>query len=208
MTQHIEYTNLKRGLKSKEVKKFVNYGIDHSCRAVVLNYWDALIAYNLKHRRNSSVKVVAVYGFPWDKFSDGVFQFVDIIDEVDMVIPTIYRVDPNQAKIVIQKAKQTLGNKLLKVIIETEVYDRSQERSKQLVDRIRLSEESGADVIKTNTGLFKRTFMSLLNDIRLIKEHTKLPIKAAGGIRTKDEVKQLLDLGVWSIGMSNISKLI
>ena len=67
-----------------------------------------------------------------------------------------------------------------------------------------LANKCKIDVIKTNTGLIKReTFGSLIRDIKLIKKYWKGEIKAAGGIRKLDEVKELLKIGVNYIGTSS-----
>jgi len=67
--------------------------------------------------------------------------------------------------------------------------------------------ESGADFIKTSTGF--GTAGATLEDIALFKEHIgpDVRMKAAGGIRTKEDMEAYLALGCDRIGSSSAGKL-
>ena len=62
--------------------------------------------------------------------------------------------------------------------------------------------EAGADYIKTSTGF--GTGGTTIKDVALFKEHigAKVKIKAAGGIRTVEDMVAYLELGCSRIGAS------
>lgn len=67
--------------------------------------------------------------------------------------------------------------------------------------------ESGADFVKTGTGGIPGS--ANLERIRKIKEHcgSRIRIKAAGGIRTREEFKELVDMGVERMGINEKSAM-
>jgi deoxyribose-phosphate aldolase len=100
------------------------------------------------------------------------------------------------------RLKKTAGNKILKVIIETCYLTRE--------EKIRLCEivsASGADYIKTSTGLGPSG--ASMEDILLFKEHIKsgVKMKAAGGIRTREDMVSYLEAGCARIGTSSAKVL-
>lgn len=90
-----------------------------------------------------------------------------------------------------------------KVIIET-CYLTQEEK----IRLCRCVTEGGADYIKTSTGF--GTAGARLEDIRLFKEHigANMKIKAAGGVRTREDLEQFLEAGCDRIGTSSALKLL
>jgi len=103
----------------------------------------------------------------------------------------------------IKLVKKACGNKILKVIIET-CYLTEEEK-------IRLCEVvtgAGADFIKTSTGF--GTAGATLADVELFKKHIgpNVKIKAAGGIKTRDDLEAFINAGAARIGTSSAVKLL
>jgi deoxyribose-phosphate aldolase len=98
---------------------------------------------------------------------------------------------------------QVNGEKILKVIIET-CYLTEEEKIKMCV----LVTEAGADFIKTSTG-FGITGATLA-DIELFKKHigANVKIKAAGGIKTREDLEAFINAGAARIGTSSAVKLL
>jgi deoxyribose-phosphate aldolase len=48
----------------------------------------------------------------------------------------------------------------------------------------------------------------LVEDVKIIKKYSKLPIKASGGIATKTQAEQLIKLGADRIGTSKALEII
>lgn len=124
--------------------------------------------------------------------------------EIDMVIniTDVKNGDYDAVEREIRTLKEITGEKILKVIIET-CYLTEEEK-------IRLCEivtRAKADYIKTSTGF--GTSGASLEDIRLFWEHIgpDVKMKAAGGIRTKEDMEAYLKEGCERIGSSAAGKI-
>jgi len=103
----------------------------------------------------------------------------------------------------IKLVKKACGEKILKVIIETCYLSQD--------EKIRLCEivtEAGADFIKTSTGF--GTAGATLADVELFKKHIgpKVKIKAAGGVKTREDLEAFINAGAARIGTSSAVKLL
>jgi deoxyribose-phosphate aldolase len=103
----------------------------------------------------------------------------------------------------IKAVKKACGEKILKVIVET-CYLSKEEKIK-LCDIVT---EAGADFIKTSTGFGSAG--ATLDDIVLFKEHIGpcVKIKAAGGIKTREDLEAFINAGASRIGTSSAVKLL
>ena len=120
-------------------------------------------------------------------------------DEVDMVI-NIGRLKNGEYDAVredIAAVKRAVGDKVLKVIIETCLLtDAEKEKMCDIVP------EAGADFIKTSTGF--STAGATFHDIELFRRCVagRCKIKAAGGISTREDMEQFIALGADRLGTS------
>ena len=126
-------------------------------------------------------------------------------DEVDMVI-NIGRLKNREYDAVrqdIAAVKQAIGDKVLKVIIETCLL--TEEEKIRMCDIV---PEAGADFIKTSTGF--STAGATFADIELFARHVagRCKIKAAGGISTVEDMEKFLDLGADRLGTSRAVRLL
>ncbi|HBC96859.1 MAG TPA: deoxyribose-phosphate aldolase, partial [Clostridium sp.] len=121
-------------------------------------------------------------------------------DEVDMVINIgalknkDYDLVKEDIKAVVNAAKDKA---LVKVIIETCLLTEEEK-----IMACKLSEEAGADYVKTSTGF--STGGATVEDVKLMKEVVgdRLKIKASGGIRDYKKAKAMVDAGASRIGAS------
>ncbi len=156
------------------------------------------------------LNICTVIGFPLGYMTTRakVFEAADAAndgaDEIDMVINLCEVKNGNfdAVKNDIAAVRAAVPDKLLKVIIETCYLTED--------EKIRLCEivtETGADYIKTSTGF--GTAGAQKSDITLFKAHIgeNVKIKAAGGIRTKDDMEDYIALGCSRIGTSGAGKL-
>ncbi|UDN63288.1 deoxyribose-phosphate aldolase [Clostridioides sp. ES-W-0016-02] len=160
---------------------------------------------------NSKIKVCTVIGFPlgYQTTATKVFEAEDAIkngaDEVDMVvnISDIKNGDYEKIENEIKEIKAIIGDKILKVIIETcylEEYEK--------VKMCEIVTVSGADFIKTSTGM--GTGGATLEDIKLMKEHVgeNVKIKAAGGVKSISDAEKFIEAGAERLGTSSICKIL
>ena len=125
--------------------------------------------------------------------------------EVDMVI-NIGRLKNKEYDAVredIRAVKQAVGDKVLKVIIETCLL--TDEEKEKMCDIVC---EAGADYIKTSTGF--STAGATFHDVELMVKgvHGRCKVKAAGGISTVDDMEKFLALGADRLGTSRAVKLL
>ena len=129
----------------------------------------------------------------------------DGADEVDMVInqTDVKNGDFETISTEIQVLKQIIGNKTLKVIIET--CNLTEEEKIKLC---KIVTKSGADYIKTSTGTASAG--ATLEDIKLFKKHIgeNLKMKAAGGIKTREDMIAFLEAGCSRLGTSSAVKIL
>lgn len=149
--------------------------------------------------------ICTVIGFPlgYSTTESKVFEAEDAVkngaSEVDMVINLgdVKNGEFDRVTEEIRKIKHAVGSNILKVIIET-CYLTEEEK-------IRLCQcitDAGGDFIKTSTGF--GTGGASIKDVELFKRHigNHVRIKAAGGIRSREDFEAFYRAGVDRIGAS------
>lgn len=200
----IDHTNLKATATWADIKKLCGEAKEFGFYAVCVNGCHVPMA--KQELDGSQVKLAAVIGFPLGAMSTGakVFEAKDCVehgaDEIDMVI-NIGWLKSNKMDWVrdeIQAIKEAIGNKILKVIIET-CYLTNDEK----VTACKLAVEAGADYVKTSTGF--GTGGATFEDVILMKKTVgdKAKIKASGGVKDKATALKYIELGVSRIGTSS-----
>ena len=103
----------------------------------------------------------------------------------------------------IRTIKEAVGDKILKVIIET-CYLTEEEK----IAMCEAVTKAGADYIKTSTGF--GTDGARMEDVILFKDHIgdNVKIKAAGGVRTKEDLIAFIEAGCDRIGTSSAIKML
>lgn len=152
-----------------------------------------------------SLTVCTVVGFPlgYQTAETKCFETKDAIangcDEIDAVINRTDVKNGNFDKITaeIRALKAVCGGRILKIIVEA--CDLTETEKIKVCACVT---EGGADFIKTSTGFGSGG--ASLEDVRLFAEHIgeKVKIKAAGGIRTAEELEAFFDAGCERIGAS------
>lgn len=201
----IDHTYLKPEGTTKEIDKLIKEAKEWNFGAICIN--SSWIKYAKEQLKNNDIKIVSVIGFPLgagitqSKVQEAKLAIDHGADEIDMVI-NIGRFKDGQYDYVlneIKKVKEVCGNKILKVIIETALLkDYEIEKATQIVL------DSGADFIKTSTGFSYRG--ASFEDIEIFKKiigNKPLKIKAAGGIKTIDDLETYYKMGVERFGTSS-----
>lgn len=164
----------------------------------------------VKDKYGDNLMIATVIGFPLGymtteaKACETEVALKDGADEIDMVI-NVSDVKNGDYEAVLEEIKALKAickDKVLKVIIET-CYLTEEEKIKMC----EIVTEAKADYIKTSTGF--GTAGATLEDIKLFKEHIgpNVKIKAAGGIRTKEDMEAYIEAGVSRIGCSSTAVL-
>ena len=204
----VDHTLLKPEATWPQVKALCDEAMEYHTASVCINTcYVRQAAASLAGR----VPVCCVVGFPLgamdtaSKCFEAKTAVANGADEVDMVI-NIGRLKNGEYDAVredIAAVKQAIGDKVLKVIIETCLL--TDEEKEKMCD---LVVEAGADFIKTSTGF--STAGATFHDIELFARcvRGRCKIKAAGGISTVEDMEKLLDLGADRLGTSRAVKLL
>lgn len=203
----IDHTLLKAYASWKDIESLCEEACTYHTASVCIppNYIK-----RVKDKYGDGLMVATVIGFPLGysvkeaKETECRVAIADGVDEVDMVINIcdVKNGDYDSVRDEIASIKSICGTHILKVIIETCYLT--------MEEKIKLCEivtEAGADYIKTSTGF--GTAGATLEDIRLFKEHIgeNVKIKAAGGIRTVEDMSKYIELGCDRLGCSSTSVL-
>ncbi len=209
LSKYIDHTLLKADASLNAIKKLCDEAREYDFKSVCVNTCN--IEFCKNELKGSDVLVCCVIGFPLGAMSTEakVMETKDAIakgaDEVDMVINIGRLKDKDYAYVTdeIRRIKEACGSKILKVIIETCLLTDE--------EKVRACEcilEAGADFVKTSTGF--STGGATFEDVALLKNTVKdrCFIKAAGGVRSRDDFNRMIELGANRIGTSSGTKLI
>ena len=199
----IDHTVLKADTPLETVKRICDEAMEYGFASVCIN--PCHVAYCADYLKDSDVNVCTVIGFPLGANTSAVkaFETKDAIangvDEIDMVMNIGAFKDKNydlvrdDVKAVVEAANGTL----VKVILETCLLTED-----EIKKACELCVEAKADYVKTSTGFSTRG--ATIEDVRIMKEavHGKAKVKAAGGVRTPEDMVKIVAAGADRIGTS------
>lgn len=203
-SKYIDHTLLKANATKQDILKLCAEAKEYDFASVCVNpCWIPVAKEALE---GTDVKVCVVIGFPLGAMTceSKVFEAKDAIEkgatEVDMVINIGQLKDGNDAYVTdeIRAIKEAIGDHVLKVIIECCLLS-DEEKVRACV----CAKEAGADFVKTSTGF--STGGATVEDVKLMKDTVQdaCKVKAAGGVRTKEDMDKMVAAGAERIGTSN-----
>jgi len=211
LARYIDHTLLKPDASAADIDTLCDEAAEHHFASVCVNpTWVRRAAVRL---RDSDVAVASVIGFPFGATPSDVKAYEarravrDGAREIDMVI-NIGALKSGQHDIVrndiarVSDACHESGA-INKVIIETALLSDAEK-----IIASRLAKEAKADMVKTSTGYAKGG--ATIFDVALMRETVgpKMGIKAAGGIRTAEDVQEMIAAGATRIGASAGIKIV
>lgn len=208
-SNYIDQTLLKADTSREQIKKLCEQAIKYNFKSVCINPY--YVKYAKSILKNTNVLVCCVVGFPLGqnttviKMMETKQAIDDGADEIDMVL-NIAKLKENDFAynlLEINEIKKICGSRILKVIVETCLLS-----IESKLNACYLVNKSNADFIKTSTGFNK--FGAQVSDIVLFKSQM-LPnkqIKAAGGIKTREQMVEMINAGANRIGTSSGVELI
>lgn len=206
--KRVDHTLLKADATKADILRICNEALENNTASVCIN--PCFIEYAVSVL-GDKIPVCTVIGFPLGAMTtqSKVFEAEDAIakgaKEVDMVINIGRAKEGDFAYIEeeIRQIKTAVGEYTLKVIIETCLLtdDEKIALCKAVVN-------AGADYIKTSTGF--STAGATFHDVELFAKHVNggCKIKAAGGIRTREDMEKFIALGADRLGTSSAIKIL
>lgn len=202
INRYIDYTNLKADATESDIKELCATAIKNNYYSVCVNPCYVSIAKKLL--KGSNVKVATVIGFPLGMNTTDLkaYEAAEAVkngaDEVDMVINVGALKSHNREYLLNEINAVKVSGATTKVIIETCLLT---EEEKVMISEI--VRDSDADYIKTSTGF--STGGATVDDVKLLYNIVSAKgkkVKAAGGIRTFDVAKAMIEAGAERIGAS------
>ena len=201
--KHIDHTQLKAFAKWEDIETLCDEAVEYQTASVCIP--PAYIK-RVHDKYQDKINICTVVGFPLGysvtsaKVAEVEQALKDGCNEIDMVvnISDVKNGDYDKVEEEIRTLKKACGNHILKVIIET-CYLTEDEK----IAMCKAVTNAGADYIKTSTGF--GTGGATIEDIRLFKEHIgpNVKMKAAGGVKSKDDLIMFLEAGCDRIGTSS-----
>jgi deoxyribose-phosphate aldolase len=206
MLSYVDHTVLKAVASWKEIKELCEEAMEYKTASVCI----PPCYISRVHEEFPTLNICTVVGFPLgysvteSKVLETQKAITDGASEVDMVInlSDVKNGDYSKVEEEIRELKQAVGDKILKVIIET-CYLTEEEK----IAMCQAVTAAKADYIKTSTGF--GTAGATLEDIELFKKHIgpEVKIKAAGGVRTLEDLRAYIEAGCSRVGASAAVKL-
>jgi len=202
--KYIDHTLLKSTATYEDITKLCEEAKQYKFASVCIHPTFVPMAKNIL--ANTDVKICTVVGFPLGlndtkiKATEARLAIKNGADEIDMVMNMGYfksqRYDLVQRDI--KRVKKAVGDKILKVIVETCLLSNIEKSI--IANLIRMAK---ADFIKTSTGF--STSGADVEDIKLFKDilGDSLKIKASGGIKNSKDAISMINAGADRLGTSS-----
>ncbi len=200
---HVDHTLLKPVATWEQIQKICDESIKYETASICI---PACYIKRINETYANKVNICTVIGFPLgynsteSKVVEAKQAILDGANEVDMVVNIcdVKNGDFDKVEKEIATIKAACGDKILKVIIET-CYLTDEEK----IALCGCVTRAHADYIKTSTGF--GTGGATYEDVALFAKHVgpDVKIKAAGGIRTREDMEEFLRLGADRLGTSS-----
>lgn len=207
LLHYVDHTLLAPGTTVEDIDRICREGLQYHTASVCIP--PQYVAYASRHYPELSV--CTVVGFPLGyehsgvKGTEAAQAVADGASEVDMVISigALLSGDYDYVRQDIAHVRRSIPNSILKVIVETCYLSEG-----RLIDVCHMVSDSGADFIKTSTGF--GTGGATLESVQIMKENIAphVRIKAAGGIRTVEDMLDYVQAGCARIGSSSAVNLL
>ena len=203
MLCHVDHTQLKPFAIWEDIEKLCEEAITYQTASVCVP--PAYIK-RIADKYKDKINICTVVGFPLGysvtaaKVTEVREALKDGANEIDMVvnISDVKNHLFDKVEEEIRTLKEVCGEHILKVIVET-CFLTEEEK----IAVCKAVTDAGADYIKTSTGF--GTGGARMEDIVLFKENIgpHVKIKAAGGVKTKEDIEAFLGAGCDRIGTSS-----
>ncbi len=205
IAKYIDHTLLKPEATAEDIDRLAGEAVEHGFASVCVNpVWVKRAAERV---RGSDVKVSSVVGFPFGantpeiKAMETRRALRDGAREIDMVINigALKSGDYDLVRRDIEKVVDSAheGGAIVKVILET-----AKLTDEEKVIASAIARDAKADYVKTSTGFGGGG--ATVFDVALMRETIgpEMGVKASGGVRTAEEVEEMIAAGATRIGAS------
>jgi deoxyribose-phosphate aldolase len=203
LASHIDHTVLRPEARRADIELACGVALELGCAAICVN--PLHVASASKLLEGSSVKVVAVVGFPFGatytavKVLETEMAIRDGADELDAVlaIGPLKDGDFDFVEADLSAVVQAAAGRPVKVVLECGLLTDEEKRR-----AVRIAARAGASFVKTSTGFLGSG--ATIHDVALLREAAAgaVAVKATGGIRYFEDAAALLTAGASRLGTS------
>lgn len=204
LNRYIDHTMLKADATRADIEKLCQEAKQHEFASVCIN--TCFVPLAAKLLEGSEVKVCCVVGFPLGAMSTPAKAFeaqwavehgaqeVDMVLNVGAMISREEEIVLRDIEAVVQAAHPKA---IVKVILENCLLN-----DEQKIRACKLCVQAGAEFVKTSTGFSNGG--ATVEDVALMKRAVdgRAKVKAAGGIRTRQQALAMIEAGADRIGAS------
>jgi deoxyribose-phosphate aldolase len=206
----IDHTLLKAEATRNDIERICREALQYQFASVCVN--SVFVNQVSEALRNAAVKTCVVVGFPLGanlstvKLDEARAALDQGAQEIDMVIHigALKAGDDAAVRSEIESLSRLVHEHraILKVIIETALLSEEEK-----VRACRVARDARADFVKTSTGF--STSGATIADVALMRREVgrDIGVKASGGVRTLDDLLQIVEAGATRIGTSNGVKI-
>ena len=208
-SKYIDHTLLKPQSTKEQILNLCNEAIEYDFASVCVNPgWVKLCAEKLV---NTGVMVCTVVGFPLGATTKETkaFETKQAIengaDEIDMVmnIGALKSLDYELVTEDIKAVVDAANGKCVKVILETCLLS-----DEEIIKACECCVNANATFVKTSTGFSTAGANPHVVEVMVKAVEGKCKVKAAGGVRTPEDLDKMIEIGADRIGTSSGIQLI
>ena len=204
LPQHIDFTVLQAFSTTQDIVDLCTKAKKYHTKAVCVN--PNRVAICKKELEGTDIRIASVVGFPLGATTSAAkaFEASEAMKagaiEIDMVFDIGALIEGDYKKVIadIQEIVKATPGCYVKCIIETCYLSRE-----QIIDASILTVLGGADNVKTSTGFGKAG--ATVENVALMRQVVgpKFGVKAAGGVRSKEQAAAVIAAGASRIGASS-----
>jgi deoxyribose-phosphate aldolase len=201
--KRFDHAALQPEMDERRIVRSCREAVEHQFYAVAVNpVWVAVVRRELQ---GSPVKVLSVAGFPLGanrtdiKIVEAIKGVLDGAHEIDMVANIGWLTSDCflKAEEEISEVRKNLSDEVtLKVIIEA-----GKLTPERQVEATKAAINAGAQFVKTSTGFLGGATVDQVRNLHRAAEG-RIGVKAAGGIRTLRQCRELIEAGATRLGSS------
>ena len=203
MLNAVDHTVLSFNATEQDILKVCGEALQYKFKAICINPVWVKTAFEYRKQNNGKYLIATVIDFPLGastikaRIAETKQALIDGADEIDLVI-SIGLLKSGRLKDTFEMIKAVaLCGGYLKVILETSALTVDEK-----IDGAVISVLAGAHMLKTSTGVNGKATVEDVKLLRMIAG-SRLGVKAAGGIRDKKTLVEMMTAGADRIGCSS-----
>ena len=204
----IDHTILSFNAKRSDVERICVEAAENNFKAVCINPVWIKFAAQIRKELGAKFLIATVVDFPLgasnvaSRIEETKQALADGADEIDLVISIGFLKSGMVEETYRMMKEVALTECYLKVILETSELEEDEK-----IDAAVLAYFAGAQMLKTSTGVNGK---ATVDDVKLLRmvAGSELGVKAAGGIRDKETLLNMVEAGADRIGCSSSVKII